>query len=148
MGFVLAALASLMFFVVSLTPPAPGWGNQEAWSAVLGFFPRIVLASLCGYLAGQFLNAYVLVRLKERTSKGSLWARLVGSTLVGEFADTALFCTIAFAGVLSAPDLVGYTVVGYLYKVLVEVVCLPVTYAVIRTIKRHEPGYGIEHADR
>jgi len=139
MGFVLAALASLTFLVVSATPPAPGWHNQDAWSAVLGFVPRIVLASLAGYLAGQFLNAYVLVRIKAYTKERSLWARLVGSTVVGELADTALFCTIAFAGILSAHDLVGYTLVGYLYKVLVEVLCLPVTYAVIAAIKRREP---------
>jgi uncharacterized integral membrane protein (TIGR00697 family) len=142
MGFALAALASVTFLVVSVTPPAPGWPNQDAWTAVLGFVPRIVFASLCGYLAGQFLNAYVLVKIKERTRERSLWARLVGSTVVGELADTALFCTIAFAGILSASDLVGYTVVGYLYKVLVEVVCLPVTYAVIKAVKRREPGYG------
>jgi hypothetical protein len=142
MGFALAALASVTFLVVSATPPAPNWPNQEAWSAVLGFVPRIVLASLCGYLAGQFLNAYVLVRIKARTKGRSLWARLVGSTVIGELADTALFCTIAFAGVLSTRDLVGYTIVGYVYKVLVEVVCLPVTYAAIRAVKRREPGYG------
>jgi len=142
MGFALAALASVTFLVVSVTPPAPGWPNQDAWSAVLGFVPRIVFASLCGYLAGQFLNAYVLVKIKERTRERSLWARLVASTVVGELADTALFCTIAFAGILSASDLLGYTVVGYFYKVLVEVVCLPVTYAVIRAVKRREPGYG------
>jgi uncharacterized integral membrane protein (TIGR00697 family) len=142
MGFVLAGLASVTFLVVSVTPPAPGWPNQEAWKAVLGFFPRIVVASLCGYLAGQFLNAYVLVKIKERTKERTLWARLVGSTVVGEFADTALFCTIAFAGVLSFPNLVNYTIIGYVYKVGVEVVCLPITYAVIRAIKRREPGYS------
>jgi uncharacterized integral membrane protein (TIGR00697 family) len=141
MGFVLAALASVTFLVVSSTPPAPGWPNQDAWTAVLGFVPRIVLASLCGYLAGQFLNAYVLVKIKSYTRERTLWARLVGSTVVGELADTALFCTIAFGGILSTGDLVGYTLVGYVYKVLVEVVCLPVTYAVIRAIKRREPDY-------
>jgi uncharacterized integral membrane protein (TIGR00697 family) len=146
MGFALAALAAVTFWVVSLTPPAPGWPNQDAWTAVLGFVPRIVLASLCGYLAGQFLNAYVLVKIKERTRERTLWARLVGSTVVGEFADTALFCTIAFAGILSTRDLIGYTVVGYLYKVLVEVVCLPLTYVAIRAIKRREPGYGSSDA--
>lgn len=139
MGFGLAAVASLTFLAVSVAPPAPGWPHQQAWSDVLGFVPRIVLASLCGYLAGQFLNAYVLVWIKKRTGGRTLWARLVGSTVVGEFADTALFCTIAFAGILSARDLLSYTVLGYLYKVLVEVVCLPATYAVIAAIKSREP---------
>ena len=66
---------------------------------MLGFVPRIVLASLAGYLVGQFLNAYVVVKIKERTKERHLWARLIGSTVVGEFADTALFCFIAFVGV-------------------------------------------------
>jgi uncharacterized integral membrane protein (TIGR00697 family) len=142
LGFVLEAIASLTFLVVSITPPAPDWPNQEAWQAVLGFFPRIVIASLCGYLAGQFLNAYVLVKIKEHTLEGTLWARLVGSTVVGEFADTAIFCVIAFGGILSTPNLINYTVTGYVYKCLVEIGCLPITYRVIRAIKKREPSYG------
>ena len=66
----------------------PGYENQEAFMAVLGFVPRIVLASLSGYLVGQLLNAYVVVKIKERTKERHLWARLIGSTVVGEFADT------------------------------------------------------------
>jgi uncharacterized integral membrane protein (TIGR00697 family) len=138
-GFVLSALAAVTFAVVSASPPAPGWPHQEAWQAVLGFVPRIVAASLAGYLVGQFLNAYVLVKIKQRTKERSLWARLLGSTVVGEFADTAIFCTIAFVGILSTPDLLGYIVVGYLYKVTVEVVCLPLTYALIAALKKREP---------
>ena len=111
---------------------------------MLGFVPRIVLASLIGYLAGQFLNAYVLVRLKQRFGEGRMWVRLVSSTVVGEFADTALFCFIAFAGSGIFPtwgSLISYTVVGYLYKVAIEIVFLPVTYAVIGWVKRREPSY-------
>ncbi len=146
-GFALAALASLTFLVVGITPPAPDWANQAAWQAVLGFFPQIVVASLCGYLAGQFLNAYVLVKIKERTGNRSLWARLIGSTLVGELADTVLFCTIAYAGTLTSPNLVNYIVTGYVYKVTVEIVCLPITYRVIKAVQRREPAYA-ESADR
>ena len=141
-GFALAALASLTFLAVGAAPPGPGYENQAAFAAVLGFFPRIVLASLCGYLAGQFLNAYVLVRMKARTQERRLWARLLGSTLVGELADTVLFCVIAFVGVFPTwGSLVSYTVTGYLYKVLVEIILLPVTYLVIRMIKSREPEY-------
>jgi lactoylglutathione lyase len=83
------------------------------------------------------------VRIKKQTSERHLWARLVGSTVVGEFADTVLFCVIAFVGVFPTwGSLISYTVTGYLYKVGVEVVMLPVTYAVIRAIKRREPGYA------
>jgi queuosine precursor transporter len=142
-GFVLAALASVTFLVVGAAPPGPGYEHQEAFKAVLGFVPRIVLASLCGYLAGQLLNAYVLVKIKDRTLEHRMWARLVGSTAVGQFADTALFCIIAFVGVFPTwGSLISYTVTGYLYKVLVEVILLPVTYAVINAIKKREPGYA------
>src|SRR5215212_4530151 len=79
-GFALSVLASLTFSAVGAAPPGPGYQNQDAFVAVLGFVPRIVLASLAGYLAGQFLNAYVLVRLKERTAERGLAARLIGST--------------------------------------------------------------------
>jgi queuosine precursor transporter len=142
-GFALGALASLTFLAVGAAPPGPGYENQAAFLAVLGFVPRIVLASLTGYLAGQFLNAYVVVKIKERTKERHLWARLIGSTVVGEFADTALFCFIAFVGVFPTwGGLISYAVAGYVYKVMVEVVMLPVTYAVIRAIKKREPGYA------
>lgn len=143
-GFGLAALASVTFLAVGAAPPGPGYENQDAFLAVLGFVPRIVLASLCGYLAGQFLNAYLVVRIKQRFGERRLWVRLVGSTVVGELADTVLFCVIAFVGVFpSWGELASYTVTGYVYKVLVEVLLLPVTYGVIRAIKRREPGYAV-----
>jgi queuosine precursor transporter len=142
-GFALGALASLTFLAVGAAPPGPGYENQAAFVAVLGFVPRIVLASLTGYLVGQFLNAYVVVKIKERTRERYLWARLIGSTAVGQFADTALFAFIAFAGVFPTwRSLISFAVTGYLYKVLVEVIMLPVTYAVIRAIKKREPGYA------
>jgi uncharacterized integral membrane protein (TIGR00697 family) len=142
-GFSLAALASLTFLAVGAAPPGPGYENQEAFLAVLGFVPRIVLASLAGYLVGQFLNAYVVVKIKERTKERHLWARLIGSTVVGEFADTMLFCFIAFVGVFPTwSGLISYAIAGYFYKVIVEVILLPMTYAVIRAIKKREPGYA------
>ena len=141
-GFALSALASVTFLAVGAAPPGPGYENQDAFVAVLGFVPRIVLASLAGYLAGQFLNAYVLVRLKDRFAERGLAGRLVGSTVVGELADTVLFCVIAFAGVFPTwGSLIGYTVTGYFYKVAVEVILLPVTMLVIRAIKKREPEY-------
>jgi queuosine precursor transporter len=147
-GFALGALASLTFLAVGAAPPGPGYENQEAFLAVLGFVPRIVLASLAGYLVGQLLNAYVVVKIKERTKERHLWARLIGSTAVGELADTLLFCFIAFVGVFPTwGSLISYAIVGYIYKVLVEVILLPVTYAVIRAIKKREPGYAPAPSD-
>ncbi len=141
LGFGLSILAALTFWLVQIAPPADGYENQDAFEAVLGFVPRIVLASVCGFLAGQLLNAYVLVKIKERTKEKALWARLIGSTLVGELADTLVFCSIAFYGVITGADFLNYVITGYVYKVLVEVVFLPVTYPVIALVKRNEPGY-------
>jgi len=139
-GFGVSVLAALTFLLVGIAPPAADWPNQEAFDAILGFVPRIVVASLIGYVAGQLLNALVLVKLKERAPEGSLWSRLLGSTLVGEAADTTLFCIIAFGGIVTGGTLVNYILVGYVYKVLVEVLLLPVTYRMIALVKKHEPS--------
>ena len=90
LGFALAILAALTFYLIQLSPPADGWGNQAAYEAILGFVPRIVLASICGFLVGQLLNAYVLVKIKDRTKEKALWVRLVGSTVVGAVSYTHL----------------------------------------------------------
>ena len=143
-GFAMAILAALTFWIVQVSPAADGWENQEAFESVLGFVPRIVLASVCGFLVGQLLNAWVLVRIKERTRERALWARLIGSTAVGELADTIVFCTIAFYGVITGTQFIAYVVIGYLYKTLLEVVLLPVTYPVIGWVKRREPSYATQ----
>lgn len=140
-GFVLSALMSLTFLAVAAVPPASDWPNQAAWETVLGFVPRIVVASLLGYAAGQFLNALVLTRLKRRAGERRLWVRLLTSTVVGEFVDTLVFCTVAFGGTIPLPQLVNYIAVGFVYKVLVEALLLPVTYRVIAAVKRCEPDY-------
>lgn len=144
LGFAVSVLASLTFLTVGAAPPAADWGNQAAFEAVLGFVPRIVAASVLGYLAGQLLNAWVLVRLKQRAPEGGLWARLLGSTVVGEAADTVIFCVVAFAGIITGGTLLNYILVGYVYKVLIEVVLLPVTYQVIKLVERLEPSYRAE----
>ena len=141
-GFAMSILAALTFWLVQISPPAEAWGNQEAFESVLGFVPRIVLASVAGYLVGQLLNAWVLVKIKERTQEKALWLRLLGSTAVGELADTIVFCTIAFYGVITGEEFLIYVAFGFAYKTLVEVVLLPVSYAVIGWVKRREPTYA------
>lgn len=146
LGFAMSVLAAVTFWLVQISPAADGWENQEAWEAVLGFVPRIVLASLAGYLVGQLINAYVLVWIKKRTGGRSLWLRLIGSTAVGQLADTIVFCTVAFYGVISGTDFLIYVAVGYAYKTLAEIVLLPASYAVIGAVKRREPTYGLASA--
>lgn len=137
----MAVLAVATFYLVMVSPAAEFYEHQEAFEAVLGFFPRIVIASLAAYIIGQLLNAWVLVKIKERTKEKKLWLRLIGSTFVGEAADTIIFCTIAFAGIVTGSEFFNYVFYGWAYKVLVEVVLLPVTYAVIRWVKTKEPTY-------
>jgi uncharacterized integral membrane protein (TIGR00697 family) len=142
-GFAMAVLASLTFYLVQKSPAASDWTNQAAFEAVLGFVPQIVLASICGFLVGQLLNSYVLVKIKERTKEKKLWLRLIGSTAVGELADTLVFCTIAFYGIITGWDFVNYVIVGYVYKTLLEVFLLPITYRVIKIVKKKEASYLI-----
>lgn len=137
-GFGVMLLAILAFTIVRYMPSAAEYTDQAAFEAVLGFFPRIVIASLCAYLVGEFLNSYVLSRLKVRTKGKKLWLRLIGSTLIGEFFDTIIFCLIAFGGILTAPDMMSYILVGWLFKTGVEIVLLPVTYRVINWLKKAE----------
>lgn len=138
LGFVASVLASLTFLIVQVAPVGPGYVNQAAFEAVLGFVPRIVAASIIGYLAGQLVNALVLVKIRERWGADHLWARLVGSTVVGELFDTVLFCTIAFIGVIPGAEFANYIITGYVYKVGVEIVLLPTTYRVIAFVRNRE----------
>ena len=144
MGFVISVMASLTFWVVGMLPPEASYQNNEAFQSVLGFVPRIVIASMAGYVLGNWLNAYVLVKIKERWGEDNLWVRLVTSTLAGELVDSIVFCTIAFGGIMSFSQLLIYIFLGgYLYKCAVEILCLPFTYLVISRVKKHE-GYGLD----
>ena len=105
--------------------------------------PRIVFASVTAFFVGQLLNAYVLVKIKEKTKEKSLWLRLMGSTVVGQFVDTLIFCTIAFYGVITGVTFISYVAFGFFYKTLVEFVLVPITYQVIKLVKKHEPSYQV-----
>jgi len=142
-GFAMALLAAVTFLVVQHAPAASFYGNQAAFESVLGFVPQIVAASLAGYLAGQFLNSYVLVRMKARTAEPHLFARLATSTGVGELADTFIFCAIASTaiGIDSMGTFWNYFIVGFIYKTAVEFLVMPLTMTVIAWLKRREPTY-------
>lgn len=142
LAFAMSALAGFTFWLVQIAPPATSWENQDAFESVLGFVPRIVLASIAGFLVGQLLNSYVLVAIKRRTKEKSLWLRLLGSTVIGELADTIIFCTIAFYGVITGGEFLTYVIIGFTYKTIVEIVLMPVTYQVIAAVKRREPSYA------
>lgn len=139
-SFIAAAAAAASFWLLIALPGADFYENQEALQAVLGPVPLILAGSLLGYLTGQLLNAWVLVKIKEATGGRHLWGRLLGSTLVGELADTLIFCTIAapIIGISSFSDFLNYVLVGYIYKCAVELLLLPVTYPLIGWFRRNE----------
>lgn len=143
-AFAVSILAATTFYLVQLAPPASDWENQEAFESILGFVPRIVLASVIAFLVGQLLNSYVLVKIKERTKEKNLWLRLMGSTALGQFADTLIFCTVAFYGVITGAEFLNYLIVGYFYKSAIEFLLVPITYRVIAWVKRREPTYQSE----
>lgn len=140
LGFGCMILAVVSFYIAIALPQASFYEGQVAFRATLGLVPQIVLASLSGYLVGQLLNSWTLVKIKARTGEKSMWARLIGSTIVGEFGDTLIFCTIAapVIGIDSGGAFVNYVAVGFVWKTLIEVVLLPVTYSAIGWVKRRE----------
>lgn len=142
-GFSILAFAMLCFFIAIKLPPAGFYENQAAFEAVLGTVPQLVLAGLAGYVVGQLLNAWSLNAIKKRTGERKLWARLMGSTVVGEFVDTLIFCSIAATaiGIDSWGAFANYVVVGFLWKSAVEFCILPLTYVVIGWVKKHEGYY-------
>jgi len=137
-GFFASALLSVMGLIAVALPPAPDWPNQEAFATVFNFVPRMVIASLLAYWAGEFSNAFVMAKLKLLTKGRHLWVRTIGSTAVGQAVDTTVVMLIAFAGSLS-PSLIATLIVsGYLGKVLYEAAATPITYAVVNFLKRKE----------
>ncbi len=137
-GFFASALLSVMGLITVALPAAPDWPHQEAFRTVFNFVPRMVIASLIAYWAGEFSNAYVLAKLKLWTKGRYLWVRTIGSTVVGQFVDTVVVMLIAFGGSLS-PQLIATLILsGYLGKVLYEAAATPLTYLVVNTLKRKE----------
>ncbi len=148
-GFGALLLTVACFWVTIQLPPAGFYENQDALRTVLGTTPQLVLAGLAGYFVGQLLNSATLVLIKERTKEKHLWARLIGSTVIGEFADTLIFCSIAATaiGIDSWQSFVNYVIVGFVWKTLVEVLVMPITYRVIAFLKKAEPSYAPAPAD-
>jgi hypothetical protein len=137
-GFGAALLMSLVLWVVQELPPAADWQNQQAYESLLGFVPRIVLASLVAYFGGAFSNAFLMSKLKIKTKGKFLWIRTIGSTLVGEGIDTAIFCMVAFYGILPNELLISIIISNYIFKSGVEILFTPITYAIVNFLKKRE----------
>lgn len=141
--FVLAFFAVFCFWVMIQLPSAEFYDGQEALERTLGPVWQIVVASGFGFLVGQLANSWVLVRMKERFGERGLIGRLIGSSGIGEFLDTLIFCAIAapVIGIADAPTFINYVLVGFVYKTAVEIIFVPVTSLVIRWFKKREPSY-------
>lgn len=164
-GFFALIFMAFMSFVVVAMPPSPGWGCvssgdpmfadlvkahsagavcQTTYDSVFGSAWRIVMASVTAFWAGEFVNSFVLAKMKILTQGKHLWSRTIGSTVFGQAVDSAIFYPLAFAGVWQAKDVVAVLFTNWALKVLWEVLLTPVTYAVIGFLKRRE---GVEVFD-
>ena len=137
-GFVGLLFMALMSWVVVHLRPAPGWPDQAAYEAVFGQVPRIVLASMLAFWAGEFVNSYVLARMKIWTKGKALWTRTIGSTVVGEGVDSLIFYPVAFYGVWTNGNLLTVMLTQWVLKVSWEVILTPLTYVVVGWLKRRE----------
>lgn len=138
LGFLALVITSLGLFVAGLFPPAEGWEGAEAWDSVMAVVPRLVLASLAAYFAGEFANSVVLAKMKVKTEGRFLRCRLIASTAVGQVFDTVIFAAVAFLGVLPWSLWVTLVVSNYVFKVGLEALMLPVTTRVVAWVKRQE----------
>ena len=144
-GF-LANIVVVLFIAAAIAIPADShYGDQAAYARVLGQTPRLVLASLVAYLCGEFLNAFVLARLKLATKGRFLWTRTIGSTLIGQGVDSAVFISLAFAGTQPWSLLLVIIRDLWVVKVAYEVLATPLTYAIVNVLKRLE---GVDTFDR
>lgn len=140
-GFLTLGFMVLMYAVSASLTPAPFWDHQEEYKQLFGFVPRIALGSLVAYYVGSLLNSYYMVVIKRVTSGRFLWMRTIGSTIVGEGADSIIFNTIAFAGLFGFANLFIIIVTGFALKTAYEVVATPFTYLVVARLKQSE---GVE----
>ena len=131
-------LMAAIFMIVGVLPASADWPNQEAYNTILGLAPRIVLASVVAYIAGEFVNSFILAKMKVAMKGKKLWMRTIGSTLVGQLLDTLLFATIAFYGIFPNEVLIAIIISNYIFKVSLEVLLTPVTYAVVNKLKKSE----------
>lgn len=138
LGFICSFFA-VVIYLITIALPHPGfWEGQEAYAAVLGTTPRVALASFSGYLFGEFSNSIILSRLKVVTKGKNLWMRTILSTVVGEGLDSVIFIMISFWGTMDNSVVLQMILFQYLFKVSYEVLFTPVTYLVVKLVKRAE----------
>jgi queuosine precursor transporter len=138
LGFGCNLIAVVAIAIGGALPAAGFWHNQAAYDTILGGTPRLLAASFAAYLVGEFCNSFVLAKLKIATRGRWLWTRTIGSTLVGQGLDSAIFVSLAFVGMLATGNLVTTILSQWLIKSVYEVVATPLTYAIVYHLKRVE----------
>ena len=139
-GFCALIFMAFMSWVVVALPPDASWGGQQAYEAVFGQVPRIVLASIVAFWAGEFVNSFVLAKMKLLTKGRHLWTRTIGSTVAGQAVDSAIFYPLAFWGAAGWTNelVVKVLFTQWALKVGWEALLTPATYAVVGWLKRRE----------
>jgi uncharacterized integral membrane protein (TIGR00697 family) len=137
-GLAMLAVMSFNLWLIGALPADPSWTLQGAYDGILGVVPRIAAASVLGYFAGEWSNSVVLSRMKVVMKGRMLWARTIGSTLVGELVDTLIFVLVAFGGAYPSGTLAAMIASNYLFKCGIEVAFTPLTYVVVGFVKRRE----------
>lgn len=145
LGFGANLFAVATFMLVGVLPAAGFWEHGDAYQTILGATPRILAASFAAYLIGEFANSYILARLKVAMAGRHLWVRTIGSSVVGQTLDSAVFITIAFYGIFPNGVLLTLIATQIVFKLGYEVLATPVTYAVVGWLKKHE---NVDHFDR
>ncbi|MEQ5788894.1 queuosine precursor transporter [Erythrobacter sp. NFXS35] len=137
-GFGALTFMAFMSFVVVAMPPADSWTGQAAYEEVFGSTWRIVVASITAFWAGEFVNSFVMAKMKILTKGRALWSRTIGSTFVGQGVDSLIFYPIAFLGIWTTQDVLTVIVTNWALKVLWEAALTPVTYVVVNKLKAAE----------
>jgi uncharacterized integral membrane protein (TIGR00697 family) len=145
LGFAGNLIAVLAIQLAGLLPAPDFWQGQQAFDTILGFTPRLLIASFAAYLVGEFANSSVLAKMKVWTHGRHLWARTIGSTLVGQGLDSLIFIAIAFGGQMAVPVLLSTVLSQWLFKSLYEAVVTPLTYLFVNKLKEIE---GVDVYDR
>ena len=145
LGFFCNFITVVAIWIGQMLPSASFWDGQASYERILGYAPRLLFASFLAYLVGEFSNAFVLAKMKIATKGRWLWLRTIGSTLIGQGLDSAIFITLAFVGTIPLNALFSAVVIQWLAKSLYEAVVTPLTYVVVAFLKRKE---GLDVYDR
>lgn len=138
LGFICNLLAVMAIWIGQLLPPALFWDGQDAYESILGYTPRLLVASFTAYLVGEFANSFVLAKMKIATNGRWLWTRTIGSTIVGQGLDSLIFITLAFVGTIPLAGLASAILTQWLAKSVYEAAVTPLTYGVVGFLKRQE----------